>query len=257
MLETVSESLRARSTTLLAKIEGGLERILKAWLFIALIACSARLAAAPAGIGHTGTTSLVAYLLLTIAPVASMVLALRWFETPDRHPRRPSRLALVGQWRAVSPEEARSHPLHGTSGIMVSLLVGMLMNIPVRAAEFLAAMPPIPDFAPHWASVLQIAMTFDVVLFTSLYAIAFAAALRRSAIFPSLLAAIWVGDIAAQVGIAELVSRSAQLPADVAAALHTLLDGNVKKVLISVALWLPYLLLSTRVNVTYRQRVPA
>jgi hypothetical protein len=47
------------------------------------------------------------------------------------------------------------------------------------------------------------------------------------------------------------------LPGDVAAALQTLLTGNVKKVLISVCLWLPYLLLSTRVNVTYRQRVPA
>ena len=34
------------------------------------------------------------------------------------------------------------------------------------------------------------------------------------------------------------------------------LEGNVKKVLISMALWLPYLLLSTRVNVTYRRRVP-
>ena len=38
-------------------------------------------------------------------------------------------------------------------------------------------------------------------------------------------------------------------------ALTTMLTGNVKKTLISVALWLPYLLLSTRVNVTYRHRV--
>jgi hypothetical protein len=30
----------------------------------------------------------------------------------------------------------------------------------------------------------------------------------------------------------------------------------VKKVLISMGLWLPYLLLSKRVNLTYRQRVP-
>jgi hypothetical protein len=43
----------------------------------------------------------------------------------------------------------------------------------------------------------------------------------------------------------------------VANAVHTLLIGNVKKVLISIGLWLPYLLLSTRVNVTFRQRVPA
>ena len=42
-----------------------------------------------------------------------------------------------------------------------------------------------------------------------------------------------------------------------AMALGDILDGNIKKVLISVGLWLPYLLLSTRVNVTYRHRVPA
>jgi hypothetical protein len=36
-----------------------------------------------------------------------------------------------------------------------------------------------------------------------------------------------------------------------------LLEGNVKKVLISAGLWLPYLLLSRRVNVTFRHRVPA
>ena len=33
--------------------------------------------------------------------------------------------------------------------------------------------------------------------------------------------------------------------------------GNVNKVLIGIALWSPCLLLSKRVNVTYRNRVPA
>ena len=53
------------------------------------------------------------------------------------------------------------------------------------------------------------------------------------------------------------MAGTTDLPATVADALHSLLDGNVKKVLISVCLWLPYLLLSTRVNVTFRHRVPA
>ena len=34
----------------------------------------------------------------------------------------------------------------------------------------------------------------------------------------------------------------------------TLLNGNVHKVLISMLVWLPYLLLSERINITYRQR---
>ena len=55
----------------------------------------------------------------------------------------------------------------------------------------------------------------------------------------------------------ELVAGASNLPPDVAGALQALLEGNTKKVLISVALWLPYLLLSSRVNVTYRRRVPA
>ena len=78
---------------------------------------------------------------------------------------------------------------------MVSLLIGMLLNVPLRAARILLAMPPIPAAAPHWAAVLQSAMTVDVVLFTSLYAIAFVAALRRAPLFPRLLAAIWLLDV--------------------------------------------------------------
>ena len=72
-----------------------------------------------------------------------------------------------------------------------------------------------------------------------------------------LLVAIWIGDLAMQLFTANLVMRAGGLPPAVASALHSLLEGNVKKVLISAALWLPYLLLSTRVNVTFRHRVPA
>jgi hypothetical protein len=249
--------LRARSAALLASLERRLDGIMKAWLLIALFACSARAVAAPAGIERTSAPSVIAYLLLILAPVVSTLLALRWFEDADQQQPLSTRLAVVGRWRNVSAGEARSHPLYGTSGIMVSLLVGMLMNVPVRAAEFLAAMPPMPSSAPQWASVLQAAMTFDVVLFTSLYPIAFVAALKRSPIFPRLLVAIWMLDIVMQIGIARVVSEATQLPPVVAGALQNLLTGNVEKVLISVSLWLPYLLLSTRVNVTYRQRVPA
>ena len=55
---------------------------------------------------------------------------------------------------------------------------------------------------------------------------------------------------------ARLVVAAGPLPPAISSALHHVLEGNVKKVLISMALWLPYLLLSKRVNVTYRHRVP-
>jgi hypothetical protein len=87
--------------------------------------------------------------------------------------------------------------------------------------------------------------------------IAFVAALRRVPLFPRLLLAIWIADLTMQFVTAKLVTASGPLPHGVSSALHNLLEGNVKKVLISVALWLPYLLLSKRVNVTYRHRVSA
>ena len=149
------------------------------------------------------------------------------------------------------------HSLYGAGGIMVSLLVGMLLNVPVRAAEYLAAMPALSGPVPAWLSTLHLMMTLDVVLLTSLYAIAFVAALRRVPLFPRLLVAIWMLDLAMQVLTAQMVAGIPGLPGDVAGALQLLLEGNVKKALISMALWLPYLLLSKRVNVTYRHRVPA
>ena len=88
--------------------------------------------------------------------------------------------------------------------------------------------------------------------------VAFVAALRRVRHRSrGLLAAIWACDIAMQLGTASLVDHAGHVPPAVADALTTMLTGNVKKTLISIGLWLPYLLLSTRVNVTYRHRVPA
>jgi hypothetical protein len=133
----------------------------------------------------------------------------------------------------------------------------MMLNVPVRAIEYLVAMPPLPEPAPAWLSSLHFAMTFDVVLFGCLYMIAFVAALRRVPLFPRLLVAIWLADLSMQLFTASLVSNAGGVPPAVVSALHSMLEGNVKKVLISMALWLPYLLRSTRVNVTYRHRIPA
>jgi hypothetical protein len=256
MFDQLSQRMRARSAALLLTIDTRLDRILKFWLVIAGLASAARIALAPHTVPVASFSTFASYSLLVVAPFASTLLALRWFRDGHLKPQPTTRLARAGRWIPVSRAEAKAHPLYGTSGIMVSLIVGMMLNVPIRAAEYLVAMPPIPAVAPHWLSALHFAMTLDVVLFTSLYMIAFAAALRKVPLFPRLLLAIWLGDLAMQVGTAQMVA-STHLPPAVADALHNLLIGNVKKVLISMALWLPYLLLSTRVNVTYRHRVPA
>lgn len=257
MIHEWKRGMHARSAALLLSIEGRLDRILLCWLLLAGLASAARIATAPIAAGGTDVGTYAPYFLLIVAPVASTVLALRWFADGSAQPQPATRLAVLGRWRNVDRDEARRHPLFGTSGLMVSLLVGMMLNVPVRAAEYLASMPPLPHVAPHWLSTLHMAMTFDVVLFTSLYMVAFVAALRRAPLFPRLLVAIWICDLAMQLVVAQWVAGTGGLPQPVAAALHSLLDGNVKKVLISAALWLPYLFLSARVNVTYRSRVAA
>ena len=73
-------------------------------------------------------------------------------------------------------------------------------------------------------------MTLDVVLLSSLYTIAFVAALRRVPLFPRLLAAIWLIDIVMQLGIANVVAGSEGLPIPVADALHPLLDVHQRPV---------------------------
>ena len=258
MFSSIERRLHAKSAALLLSLENRLDRILQVWLLVAGLASAARIATSPPPATGDGVLQIVApYVLLILAPFVSALLALRWFRNGHLQPQPSTRLAVVGRWRAVGPNEARRHPLYGTTGIMVSLLIGMLLNVPVRAAEYLVAMPPVAGPAPLWLSNLHLAMTFDVVLFTSLYAVAFAAALRKVPLFPRLLATIWIADIIVQLLIAKFVASAGYVPPAVADALQDLLQGNIKKVLISVALWLPYLLLSRRANVTYRHRIPA
>jgi len=257
MLSAIGNRLHTRSVALLLSLENRLDRILQGWLLVAGFASAIRIATTPPWAAANGVLPIVTpYLLLVIVPFASAALALRWFRDGDLQPQPTTRLAIAGSWRTVPAAEARRHPLYGTSGIMVSLLIGMLLNVPVRAAEYLVAMPPVGGQVPQWLATLHLAMTFDVVLFSSLYAVAFVAALRKVPLFPRLLAAIWCADIAMQLLTARFVAAAGQVPSGVARELHHLLYGNVEKVMISVVVWLPYLLLSRRVNVTYRSRVP-
>ena len=255
MFETMSRTLHARSAALLVSLELSLSRIMLLWLLLAGLAAGVRIALSPIPAGVEPAT-FTPYLLLIFAPVASMVLALRWFADGDRLPQPAVRLARIGSWQPVDRSRALRHTLYGAGGIMVSLLVGMLLNVPLRAMEYLAAMPALSGAVPAWLATLQLMMTIDVVLLSSLYVIAFVAALRRVPSFPRLLIGIWLLDLSMQLFTARIVAGMPDLPASVAAALQSLLEGNVNKVLISIALWLPYLLLSKRVNLTYRNRVP-
>jgi hypothetical protein len=255
MLPVVQQKLHARSVAVLLRLESGLPRIMTWWLVVALLASALRIVTSPMRGYMPDFSTIFPYVLLTCAPLVSMGLALRWFHAGDRFPQPPAWLPTIGQWRRVTSAEARSNKLYGTTGMMVSLMLGMLLNVPVRAAEYLAAMPALAGPVPHWLHLLHTMMTLDAVLLSSIYVIVFVAALRRVPHFPRLLVAVWMVDLAMQLGIAQVVTTAGDLPANVGSVLHSLLDGNVKKVMVSVMLWGPDLLLSRRINVTYRQRV--
>lgn len=259
-MKQIIDNLQHRSIVFVAKLEGNMRLMMLWWTILASFICGLRLGvgtglAAPDSSAHLG--GFLSYALLVAAPVASLMLALHWFRDADRMAQPSTRLAVFGAWRSVSAAGARALPLYGATGLMASLLVGMLINIPVRMLEFVTAIPALNGSHPAWFGSLYGLMFADAVLFSSLYAIAFVAALRHVPLFPRLLAAIWAADIAMQLVIAHGMAATDGLPRGVALPLEALLEGNIKKVLVSVALWAPYLLLSKRVNLTYRHRIPA
>ena len=246
----------SKSTAMLSSIEGNLDRIMLGWLFLAAMASAARIAFSPVN-GPLGPGSVLPYVLLILAPVASMVLALRWFADDDlsRSPKFASRESDAG--KTCRRSEARLHPLFGAGGIMVSLLVGMLINVPFRALEYLGAMPALSGAVPPWLDILHTMMTLDVVLISSLYAIAFVAALRHVSLFPRLLVAIWGLDLAMQLMTAELVAGAPGLPPTVAkraarSSRRQREEGPDQRRAVAAV---PASLES--VNVTYRSRVAA
>ncbi|WP_423603651.1 DUF2569 family protein [Sphingomonas sp. MS122] len=256
MKQGLRHRLNARSVALICRLEVDLPVLALLWVAAAALAGGLRMSfggsAAPAIVPN-----LASYSLLAAAPIVTMFLGLRWFRRGMLHPQPALRLSRMGRWHIVDPVVARALPLFGATGLMASLVVGILLNIPLRAAEFLTAMPALPADAPGWLLILRQLMLLDVVLMTSMYAFAAVLALRHVPSFPRFLIAAWVIDILLQIGIARILGAVDDLPPMVAASLGGLLEGNLKKVLISIAIWLPYLILSKRVNLTYRCRVPA
>jgi hypothetical protein len=136
-------------------------------------------------------------------------------------------------------------------------LIGMLLNVVVRTFEFFVAMPAIGVHAPAWGQTMFAFMALDVVVTSFFYMVAYAMALRTIPLFPRMLLYAWLVDLMMQVVIARQVGAMDGIPSEIIAPLLTLLQGNVAKVAISAIVWLPYLLLSDRINVTYRHRTDA
>ena len=257
MMADFGAKLYRKSIAAVATLESSLPRIMIGWVVFVTLAGVLRtiFAVSPIDSGISFVQTITPYILLGGAPIAAYWIADQIFPRGALMQQPEIRLARYGKWRAVNVLAARAHPMFGPTGMMASLLIGMLLNVPVRSLEFLAAVPAMNGNAPLWGQVLFAAMTADVVMMNFLYVVCFVAALRCAPWFPRLLLVVWGLDVTSQLAMAQIVGTTAGLPYSVGSALGGLLEGNLQKVMISIVIWLPYLILSDRVNLTYRARV--
>ena len=249
--------LHSKSIAAVALLEGSLFRLMLGWVMFVALAGILRtiFAVSPIDSGISFVQTITPYILLGGTPLAAYWLADRVFPRGGLMQQPEIRLSRYGKWRSVNVLTARAHPMFGPTGMMASLLIGMLINVPVRSLEFLAAVPAMNGNAPLWGQVLFATMTADVVMMNFLYVVCFVAALRCAPWFPRLLLVVWGLDISSQLVMAHIIGNTTGLPNSVGEALGSLLQGNLQKVMISMAIWLPYLIVSERVNLTYRSRL--
>ena len=256
-MKAYSAQLYRKSISAVALLEAGLPKIILGWVAFIAIAGMLRtsFAVSPINSGVSLLQTVTPYVLLGFSPVAAYWIADQLFPRGVLMQQPEIRLSRIGKWRAVDVLAARAHPMFGPTGMMASLLIGMLLNVPVRSLEFLAAVPAMNGNAPLWGQVLFAVTTFDVVVMNFLYVLCFMAALRCAPWFPRFLLVVWGLDISSQLLMAHIVGSTAGLPYGVGEALGNLLHGNLQKVMISMVIWMPYLIMSERVNLTYRGRV--
>ncbi len=259
LFSVTSARLLPRSRKLVAALDVRMEGLLVVWIGAISVLGLCKVAAAP--IPAAGFAAFMAmmlpYLLIAAAPVAGYRVAAGSFPKGLLSGQPAIRLCRYGRWKPLDPVTVRANPVWGPAGFMASLIVGLLLNVPVRTLEFIAAIPAVSFAAPAWAGSLMWVMAADVIVMSFFYMVCFVMALRSIPLFPRMLVFVWVADIAMQFAIADRFAQAHAAPPEVAMALQSLLEGNIQKVLISAFIWLPYLIVSDRVNATFRNRIRA
>ena len=259
MIQAAKQRMFRQSLRFVAPLEDKVRGLLLGWTIVVAAICAIRMFSpvTPANNLSSMLVLFVPHMLILASPFFAYWTANALFPRGTDFAQPEIRLAAIGKWRSLDPLSARAHPAFGPVGVMASLLLGMLLNVPVRTAEFMAAVPTMTSAAPIWGQMIYFAMSADLVVMNFLYVLCFFMALRRMPYFPRLLLLTWGIDVVSQLSIATYVSGAPGLPALVATAIQPLLDSNIKKAFISIIVWLPYLVISERVNVTYRSRQPA
>ena len=254
-----SASLFEKSRMIARFLERRMATVCAAWLAGTFILALLRLAnpASPIHNVWDAAPVLLAYSLIIAAPILGYLVGRHAFAGEVASAQPSYRFAVFGRWRSLTAADARGRAAFGPIGFMASLLVGMLLNVVIRTVEFFTAVPAMSWHAPAWGQALFAWMALDVVVTGFFYMVAFVMALRTVPLFPRMLLYAWMVDVLMQLIIAQQLAAVGGVPDRVVEPLLALLEGNVTKVLISAAIWLPYLLLSERVNVTYRHRTNA
>ena len=249
-------TLQRRSAAIARFFEARMGAVAVAWLVVFALACLPRVLSPATPVESFGEIVLLAlpYALIALAPLAGFAIAAGSFPRGLLSAQPSLHLSFYGRWKKLGVLEARSNPAFGPAGFIASLLIGLLLNVVVRSFEFLLAMPAMGGHAPQWGNLLFGLMATDVIVMSFFYMVCFVMALRTVPLFPRMLLFAWILDIAMQLAIAKTIMATSGVPAQVTAPLHALLEGNIAKVLISAFVWLPYLILSDRVNITYRMR---
>ena len=256
----LSAHLTAESERIARFLDRRITTLLAIWFALAVLAGGVKILLLIAAQPNAATLAIVLplivpYALIALAPTAGYALVVQCFTNGTITAQPRLRLAKVGRWSSVTPAEARQQPNFGMSGLLVSLVAGLLLCMVMRLGEYFLAMPAIPRVAPAWALAMSDAMTFDLIYLSFLYSVCIAMALKAAPLFPRMLAYTWLCDVLMQVAIARYTISAGGLPNEIAEPLLAFLSANIKKVLISVMIWLPYLVVSNRINVTFRQRV--
>jgi hypothetical protein len=259
MIQAAKQRMFRQSLRFVAPLEDKARVLLLGWTVVVAAICAIRILSpvTPANSLSSLLVLFVPHMLILASPFFAYWTANALFPRGTDFAQPEIRLARLGKWRPLNALAARDHPAFGPVGIMASLLLGMLLNVPVRTAEFMTAVPAMTGSAPEWGQMIYFAMASDLIVMNFLYTLCFFMALRRMPFFPRMLLLTWGLDVSSQLLVAHYVSGAPFLPAGVAASIAPLLESNLKKAAISIIIWLPYLLLSERVNVTYRWRQPA
>lgn len=194
-------------------------------------------------------------ILIAAAPLFAYWLVAQAYPKNQQAAPAALRRADQSKWRPLRTDLPQDRAAVGFEGFLVSLAVGMLLSMVMRLVTYYLAMPAMPPGAPAWASAAFRIMTYDVAFLSFMYMACFTMAQRAVPLFPRMLMVTWCYDLLMQFVIAKTITSAGPVPDIVAGPFATLLSDNVRKVLISMAIWLPYLVVSPRINATFRRRV--